>query len=119
MKSNEAVSLPSHWDKMPIDADGKEVPFHYIPLLKTSEEFKKVQSELLRTSSGKITKIQSICRLQNPKLYMSYMIKKQAMDKRNGPRNNERYLFHGTSKESTDAISHHGFNRSYAGKHGK
>lgn len=40
------------------------------------------------------------------------------MDKKNGHRNNERLLFHGTSEKSLTLINEHGFNRSYAGMHG-
>ena len=107
------------WDTMLMGADGKELPFHCVMLSKASEEYRKVKRELSLTSRGTIKGILSIQRIQNPKLYMSYMIRKQAMDKRNESSNNERYLFHGTSKESSEAINHNGFNRSYAGKHGK
>lgn len=40
------------------------------------------------------------------------------MDKKNGSRNNERLLFHGTSQDSLAYINNSGFNRSYAGMHG-
>lgn len=40
------------------------------------------------------------------------------MDNKNGNRNNERLLFHGTSYESLMKVNNNGFNRSYAGVHG-
>lgn len=40
------------------------------------------------------------------------------MDNKNVNINNERLLFHGTSKESLTLINNYGFNRSYAGMHG-
>lgn len=57
-------------------------------------------------------------RIQNPFFWKAYQIKKCEMDNKNGNRNNERLLFHGTNKESLDLINNYGFNRSYAGMHG-
>lgn len=57
-------------------------------------------------------------RVQNPFFWKAYQIKKREMDNKNGNRNNERLLFHGTSKESLTLINTGGFNRSYAGMHG-
>lgn len=41
------------------------------------------------------------------------------MDIKNGYRDNERVLFHGTDADSVPYVNQHGFNRSYAGKNGK
>lgn len=57
-------------------------------------------------------------RVQNQYLWKNYQIKKCEIDKKNGNRNNERLLFHGTSQESITLINKKGFNRSYAGMHG-
>ena len=111
--------LPSHWDKMPLDIDGKEKPFHLACLSIGSAEYNKVKNKLMLTSSNSIREILMIHRVQNPQLYKSYMIRKQDMDIRNGSHQNERSLFHGTTEEASKAINHHGFNRSYAGKNGK
>eukprot|EP00112_Aurelia_sp_Birch-Aquarium-sp1_P008660 Seg196.2 transcript_id=Seg196.2/GoldUCD/mRNA.D3Y31 product=Poly protein_id=Seg196.2/GoldUCD/D3Y31 len=118
--SNEpARQLPSHWDPMPKDSNGKEKPYHLITLSTYSKEYQEIKSKLLDSASGKIRNIAEIQRIQNPQLYLTYMIRKKAMDAANKSNNNERLLFHGTSKESCDAINHHGFNRSYAGKNGE
>ena len=116
--SNEAISLPTTWSNMPLDAHGKEVPFHLVRLSSSSDEYSNVNSEVQRTSQRTMHQIVSIDRIQNRQLYMSYMIRKQAMEGGDELRKSERSLFHGTSKESSEAINHHGFNRSYAGKHG-
>jgi len=115
--SNEAISLPTTWSNMPLDAHGKEVPFHLVSLSSFSSEYRTVESEVQRTSQGKINQIVNIERIQNPQLYMTYMIRKQAMEKREKLHECERSLFHGTTKESSEAINHHGFSRSYAGTH--
>ena len=103
---------------MPLDIYRKEVPFHLVSLPNDSEEYNKVINELMHTSGNSIRKVLTIHRVQNPQLYKSYMIRKQDMDIRNGSHQNERSLFHGTTEESSSAINHHGFNRSYAGKNG-
>ena len=103
---------------MPSDAHGNEVAFHLVPLSSSSSEYREVERKVRSTSQGTINQIVSIQRIQNKQLYMTYMIRKQEMEGRNEARENERSLFHGTSKESSEAINHHGFNRSYAGKHG-
>lgn len=41
------------------------------------------------------------------------------MDAKNGHKNNEKQLFHGTDADSVPHVNHNGFNRSYAGKNGK
>ena len=104
---------------MPLGRDRKEMPFHLVCLPIGGTEYKMVRNILMSTSENSIREVLTIHRVQNPQLYKSYMIKKQDMDFRNGSRQNELFLFHGTSEESSQAINHHGFNRSYAGKHGK
>ena len=101
------------------DLFGEEKPYHIVALSITSKEFKTVKDKVMQTAYGAINEILTISRIQNPQLYMSYIIRKQAMDKANKSTNNERSLFHGTLEESCVAINHHGFNRSYAGKNGK
>nr|XP_025845964.1 poly [ADP-ribose] polymerase 15 isoform X2 [Vulpes vulpes] len=61
-------------------------------------------------------KIEKIERIQNVCLWQSYQIKKKHMDIKNGSRDNERVLFHGTDADSVPYVNQHGFNRSYAGK---
>ena len=48
------------------------------------------------------------------------MVHKEDMDGRNTQgRQNERWLWHGTSSTSTNSINTHGFNRSYCGQNGQ
>ena len=64
-----------------------------------------------------IVKIQ---RIQNPKLYGCYQRAKEEMERTNPPGHpNEWQLFHVTEVNSMEKINANGFNRSYAGKHGK
>ena len=113
------IELPSNLDKMPVDSWGIKNPFNTFYLPATSREYKDVEQEVFRTASGRIQQIRCIARIQNPQLYKSYAVRKAAMDKANKSTNNELMLFHGTSQECCEAIIHHGFNRSFAGTHGK
>ena len=76
--------------------------------------------DVLRQFQATVTdvNVQKIERVQNPELYLTFMGKKQEMDKRCGG-NSERRLFHGTDGKSMKAINSQGFNRSFCGKHGR
>ncbi|CAJ1069628.1 protein mono-ADP-ribosyltransferase PARP14-like isoform X2 [Xyrichtys novacula] len=102
--------LPQHWDDMKGDL------LKLIPLTAGSQEYNEVETELTKT--GLTPNILSIDRVQNPTLWQSYQIKKAQLEKKNGHKNNEKCLYHGTPADSIDKINTHGFNRSYAGKHG-
>lgn len=69
--------------------------------------------------SGQWSQIVKIERIQNPFLHAQYVAKKKTMNQHN-PHNtvNEKVLFHGCPGDVADKISHHGFNRSFAGKNG-
>lgn len=58
-------------------------------------------------------------RIQNPDLWNYYQTRKKTMDTKNGHKNNEKQLFHGTDADSVPHVNRNGFNRSYAGKNGK
>ena len=111
--------LPSHWDPMQKHINGKQKPYQLVTLSTDSKEYQDIKAKLLDSAGGKIRSVAGIQRIQNPQLYLAYMIRKKAMDAANRSKNNEKLLFHGTSKESCEAINHHGFNRSYAGKNGE
>ena len=89
---------------------------HAVPLKPASSEYRNVASKFMETACE--VNIQKIERIQNPYLYMQYMVRKQKMDKDNGG-NNERHLFHGTDTNNIRAINTQGFNRSLCGVHGK
>ena len=86
-----------------------------VALDEKSDEYSSVKKHFENTLLRPY-RIITIKRIQNPVLYKQYMVKKKDMDKKNPQ--NERKLFHGCSEDVTEKISHDGFNRSFAGKHG-
>ena len=69
--------------------------------------------------SGQWSQIIKIERIQNPFLHAQYVAKKKTMDTHNPSSiTNEKELFHGCPGDVAEKISHHGFNRSFAGKNG-
>ncbi|NWH55873.1 PAR14 polymerase, partial [Geococcyx californianus] len=108
-EDQESIVLPATWD----DMENKQLKI--VELKPETKEYKDVQGKFLKTcGSLQIVKIE---RVQNPYFWKAYQIKKREMDIKNGNRNNERLLFHGTNKESLTFINKNGFNRSYAGMH--
>ncbi|NWH85565.1 PAR14 polymerase, partial [Aegithalos caudatus] len=116
-EDQKSTVLPSTWDHM------ENERLKIVELKPHSREYKDVQERFLQTSTYPLSLFLSyfptsqIERVQNVYFWKSYQIKKCEMDKKNGHRNNERLLFHGTSQESLTFINEHGFNRSYAGMH--
>ena len=105
---------------MPLDFQGKEKRFHLVTLQATSPECKAAVIAFNKTMTGKYTQILSIQRLQNPALYKQYALMKKEMEKHNPKgHQNERLLWHGTSPDTLDKINTRGFDRNFAGKHGK
>ncbi|CAN0224213.1 unnamed protein product [Bubo scandiacus] len=108
-EDQESTVLPATWD----DMQGQRLKI--VELKPETKEYRDVQERFLKTCQS--FKIEKIERVQNPFFWKAYKIKKREMDNKNGNTNNERLLFHGTSKESLTLINNHGFNRSYAGMH--
>ncbi|XP_032920371.1 protein mono-ADP-ribosyltransferase PARP14-like isoform X2 [Catharus ustulatus] len=108
-EDQKSIVLPPTWDPM----ENERVKI--VELKPDSKEYKDVQEKFLQTCQS--FKIEKIERVQNRYLWKSYQIKKCEMDQKNGDKNNERLLFHGTSQESLTFINDHGFYRSYAGMH--
>ncbi|XP_075008918.1 protein mono-ADP-ribosyltransferase PARP14 isoform X6 [Calonectris borealis] len=108
-EDQESTVLPATWDDM------QNQRLKIVELKPETREYRDVQGRFLKTCPS--LKIEKIERVQNPFFWKAYQIKKREMDNKNGNRNNERFLFHGTSKESLTLINNHGFNRSYAGMH--
>ncbi|NWR77637.1 PAR14 polymerase, partial [Centropus unirufus] len=108
-EDQESTVLPATWDDM------ENERLKLVELKPETKEYRNVQGKFLKTCNS--FKIEKIERVQNPYFWKAYQIKKREMDKKNGNRNNERLLFHGTSKESLTLINNQGFNRSYAGMH--
>ncbi|NXG68999.1 PAR14 polymerase, partial [Baryphthengus martii] len=108
-EDQESTVLPATWDDM------QNQRLKLVELKPETKEYRDVQERFLKTCQT--LKIEKIERVQNPYFWKAYQIKKREMDDKNGNTNNERLLFHGTSKESLTLINNHGFNRSYAGMH--
>ncbi|XP_062434814.1 protein mono-ADP-ribosyltransferase PARP14-like [Rhea pennata] len=106
-EDQESIVLPATWDDMQTEQ------VKVVELKPEMKEYKDVQARFLQTCP--LLKIEKIERIQNPFFWKAYQIKKLEMDKKNGNRNNERLLFHGTSSDSLAFINKNGFNRSYAG----
>ncbi|PKU32261.1 poly [Limosa lapponica baueri] len=110
-EDQESTVLPATWDDM------QNQRLKIVELKPETREYKCVQKRFMETcQSLKIEKVK-IERIQNPYFWKAYQIKKREMDIKNGNTNNERLLFHGTSKESLTLINNRGFDRSYAGTH--
>ncbi|XP_037254015.1 protein mono-ADP-ribosyltransferase PARP14-like isoform X2 [Falco rusticolus] len=108
-EDQESTVLPATWDDM------QNQRLKIVELKPETREYRDVQEKFLSTCQS--LKIEKIERVQNPFFWKTYQIKKREMDNKNGNKNNERLLFHGTSKESLTLINNYGFNRSYAGMH--
>ena len=91
---------------------------HLVSLAQDSQEFKTVEEKFLLSLRGKVS-ITNIERVQNPSLFYAYAVRKQTMDLKNGPHENQLELFHGTKYESFKPINVQGFNRSLCGKNGE
>jgi len=111
------LPLPVEWDQQPRDDSGKEETVYLASLAWDSQEFKRVEGKFLQSLRGKAS-IKNIERIQNPSMYISYMLRKQTMDDKNGTLDNELHLFHGTRYDSVKAINVQGFNRSLCGRNG-
>ncbi|NXX66941.1 PAR14 polymerase, partial [Spizella passerina] len=108
-EDQKSIVLPPTWDPM------ENEQLKIVELKADSTEYKDVQERFLQTCQS--FRIEKIERVQNQYLWKNYQIKKCEIDKKNGNRNNERLLFHGTNQESLTLINKKGFNRSYAGMH--
>ncbi|XP_031445624.1 protein mono-ADP-ribosyltransferase PARP12-like [Phasianus colchicus] len=108
----EFKRIPSHWDKSALP----ELGFKLIDLDSSSEEYNKVKGDFQRTMPK--TQIKKICRIQNPSLWELYQWQKEQMQKSNGGKTDERFLFHGTSKKHIDAICHQNFDWRICGLNG-
>jgi poly [ADP-ribose] polymerase 10/14/15 len=110
--------FPSTWKDSSTEGT-HDYELEKVQLATSDHEYKDVEQLFFQTG-GKGT-ILSIIRVQNPKLYMSYVQEKQSITKKrqkqiqDGSAVVERSLFHGTKSDFVDHIMSSGFNRSYAG----
>ncbi|CAN2389077.1 positive regulation of interleukin-4-mediated signaling pathway [Pristimantis euphronides] len=105
-KYENTLDLPKYWDSM--DKSQLKV----VTVDSRSQEYGDIQAQFAQTCQMKIIKIK---RIQNLHLYQNYKIKMQSIDTKNGTRNNERQLFHGTDGNTVQSVNSNGFNRSYSG----
>ncbi|OXB58391.1 hypothetical protein ASZ78_012419 [Callipepla squamata] len=110
-EDQESTALPENWEDM------QNQLLKIVELKPGTEEYKNVKDRFLKTSPSLNLKIEKIERVQNPYLWKAYQVRKCQMDSKNGDKNNEKFLFHGTSVESITFINNYGFNRSFAGMH--
>ncbi|XP_026724296.1 poly [ADP-ribose] polymerase 12-like [Athene cunicularia] len=111
--TEEFKGIPAHWDKSALP----ELGFKLVELDSSSEEYKKVKVDFQRTMPK--TVIKRIRRVQNPSLWEIYQWQKEQMQKSNGGKAvDERFLFHGTSKNYIDAICQQNFDWRICGLHG-
>ena len=96
------IPLPKHWVKMP----SADMTVHKVPLPKSFSEYEDVMRKFQATTSG--VTIQKIERIQNPPLYLCYMVRKQKMDKDIGGEG-QRQLFDGTHPKNVTHINTRGF----------
>ncbi|NXY72105.1 PAR14 polymerase, partial [Glareola pratincola] len=108
-EDQELTVPPATWDDM------QNQRLKIVELKPETREYRDVKEKFMKTCQS--LKIEKIERVQNPFLWKTYQIKKREMDNKNGSIDNQRLLFHGTSKESLTLINNYGFNRSYAGMH--
>ncbi|KAM4889417.1 protein mono-ADP-ribosyltransferase PARP14 [Thomomys bottae] len=105
---NHKAEMPTHWGDM------KKQNLCVIKLQPGDPEYNTVANKFNETCSH--FAIEKIERIQNPDIWNSYQLKKKAMDDKNGHKQNERLLFHGTEAGFVPHVNKNGFNRSYAGK---
>ena len=114
------AEFPPTWEQMPQDSSGKEEACHVVDLPPSHSEYKEVMDVFTKTMKGSPwSSVIRIQRIQNPALYAQYAGRKKIMEKENPHIQNEKKLFHGCSGQVFENIYHQGFNRSFAGEHGK
>ncbi|XP_028846983.1 protein mono-ADP-ribosyltransferase PARP14 isoform X2 [Denticeps clupeoides] len=110
------VQPPPTWTLM----DSKDLEI--ITLLPTSEEYKRIEKSFLKSSMNpdpayaQKFQVVEIQRIQSRSQWHRYAVWKQTVDKRHPNQENQRYLYHGTTKDIAQRISMHGFNRSFCGR---
>ena len=105
-----------NWGAMPITTNRLKERCCLVDLSRTSSEYGYVESKFLSTLP--FTPIIKIQRIQNPLLYAQFSARKKVMMNISGTANQQR-LFHGTNFSSSEKINNNGFDRSFAGRHGK
>ena len=111
---NDGIRMPSYWQKIEQIMKGPKF-FIILQLGKSSEEYKKIEEEFLKTMyKSKILKIE---RVQNRHLWTVFQTEVNRLtEKSGGVKPDVRYLYHGTSSTAPTMIyqSEEGFNMSFS-----
>ncbi|XP_007894521.2 protein mono-ADP-ribosyltransferase PARP15-like [Callorhinchus milii] len=102
--------LPQNWTPM---NDQEYLDF---TLQVGSAEYNKVADDFKTSCQNIVVKVIQIERIQNCKLWQSYSVRKETVDRKYPNGENEKILYHGTSRKTADKVKKLGFNRSFFGK---
>ncbi|XP_030643397.1 protein mono-ADP-ribosyltransferase PARP14 [Chanos chanos] len=108
------IQPPPTWTKM----DGKDLKIIILP--STSKEYQKIEKHFLASSKNpqdpKNVQVVQISRIQSQGQWQRYAVLKQTLDKKYPNQENEKILYHGTTKDICEKINKNGFNRSFCGR---
>ncbi|XP_062523669.1 protein mono-ADP-ribosyltransferase PARP14-like [Corticium candelabrum] len=116
--TDTSADLPLCWTDP--EGRGHDYPLYKYKLDRTDREFRNVSDAF--TSTGGTGSITSLERIQNPKMYRSYLNEKRYIAKTrskeivSGKAVLQVQGWHGTDAETIEHIITNGFNRSYSGK---
>eukprot|EP00118_Oscarella_pearsei_P022551 m.261870 g.261870 ORF g.261870 m.261870 type:complete len:1887 (+) comp40450_c0_seq1:83-5743(+) len=112
---SEGITLPPTWCEMAASDD----EFRRVKLVETSWEYLEVVKKFEATGEGIPQQILRIERIQNQRLYRSFVKEREQIMKKGSKHcqtgSVERQLWHGTDEKVVEQIIANGFNRSYAG----
>ncbi|GAQ84500.1 hypothetical protein KFL_001920010 [Klebsormidium nitens] len=100
------IVWPATWSLTAV----REAEGQLVTLAQDSEEWRFCFTKFHERTGSNIFTITEVQRVENERLWGHYSLHKTTIQ-------NEKWLFHGTPQGTAPAISAHGFNRSYAGKH--
>ncbi|XP_073503313.1 protein mono-ADP-ribosyltransferase PARP15-like isoform X2 [Phyllobates terribilis] len=104
--------FPTTWNDM-VNSEFMEVI-----LKETSQEYKDVENKFFQSILKSKYEIIQIKRIQNVKLWQSFTVNKNNVEKKNPLQENITHLYHGTKSNAISNINRHGFNRVYCGENG-
>ncbi|XP_067891025.1 protein mono-ADP-ribosyltransferase PARP14-like isoform X2 [Heterodontus francisci] len=102
--------LPRTWTNM------KNQEVLIVALQTGATEYKDVAEKFRKSCQKTIVDIVKIERIQNRKLWQSYSVRKETVQRKNPRINTEQILYHGTTKEISQKVNKTGFNRSFCGR---
>ncbi|XP_075037500.1 protein mono-ADP-ribosyltransferase PARP15-like [Mixophyes fleayi] len=106
------IEYPKTWTNI------GEMDLQEVTLKIDSQEYKDVATKFITSAAPSSLKLVEIKRIQNRKLWQSFSINTQEVDRKNPGKQNIQYLYHGTTSGAIMPINQGGFNRIYYGKNG-